>query len=209
MHHLGRNSSFFYSSISLHLNWNFLTVVNDPYRMIFATRSLFIWSGSPGGSDMCSPLVPLAFGEMLRCCQWQRGQLQGSLAQEKCKEEKKGKKNVSRKTRRGGKFWVAFLWCWPCVAGKHESAGMPGTRSQGRVLVALAETLHSTWHYCNLSVPLLLWQRSENETAGDSGESTIRHSDNFLWWHSNWPLHTMGQDFTRCHCNLTLIYDLF
>lgn len=36
----------------------------------------------------------MAFAEMLYCCRWERGQLQGSLAQEKYKEEKKKEKKI-------------------------------------------------------------------------------------------------------------------
>lgn len=75
--------------------------------MICATRSLFSWSDPPGDSARCSPLVPLAFGEMLCFCQWERGQLQGSLAQEKCKIEKK--KLVPERPERVESFWFAFL----------------------------------------------------------------------------------------------------
>lgn len=44
----------------------------------------------------------MAFAEMLYCCQRERGQLQGSLAQEKYKEEKKKeKKSWLLKDRKG------------------------------------------------------------------------------------------------------------
>ena len=125
----------------------------------------------------------------------------GTAAEQFCSEKVEGRRKRKKrfdswKARKGRKRLayihmmvtlclgqVAVFWdAWDYIPGEGSSF--------------VDETLHSAWCQCHLSLPLLLWQRGEEEAGGNSGDSAIRHSENFLWPHGTWPL---GHKGSRLH----------
>lgn len=100
----------------------------------------------------------------------------GATAEQSCSGKvqgrKKRKKNGSQIIRNGGKLLV-------CIAVMLTLCGkQTWVCWDARDWIPREGSCCFAW--CNLALLLLLWQRSEKEAAGDNGESTIRHSDNFL-----------------------------
>lgn len=139
--------------------------------MICATRLLFTWPGSPGGSEICSPVVPLALEKCYVAASGKGGNCRAVLFRKSTRKKKK-KKNGSQIIRNGGKLLV-------CIAVMLTLRGkQTWVCWDARDWIPREGSCCFAW--CNLALLLLLWQRSEKEAAGDNGESTIRHSDNFL-----------------------------
>lgn len=94
--------------------------------MICASRLLFTWPGSPGGSEICSPVVPLALEKCYVATSGKGGNCRAVLFRKSTRKKKKKKKWLPNNQ----KWWEVFgLHC--CVVDPAWQANVGLLRCSG------------------------------------------------------------------------------